>query len=84
MLNFVKGIAAFLVLWGHIVQYGITDYSFFDDPMYILIYSFHMPVFIVISGYLFYKSYHRNAFGALLKKKLTGILYPGVIWGGHL
>lgn len=82
-IDFIKGAAAFLVLWGHIIQYGITDYSFFEDPMYRMIYSFHMPVFMTISGYLFYKSFYRNKFTTLVRKKITGILYPGVIWGGY-
>ena len=81
-LDFIKGTAAFLVLWGHMVQYGITESSFYEDPMYKLIYAFHMPVFIAISGYLFCKSFYRYSFTELLKKKITGILYPGIVWGG--
>ena len=70
-LDFIKGTAAFLVLWGHMVQYGITESSFYEDPMYKLIYAFHRPVFIAISGYLFCKSFYRYSFTALLKKKIT-------------
>lgn len=54
----VKGILIILVVLGHCLQYGFgDDYSnsnlFFDDMLFRTIYSFHMPLFMLISGYFF-------------------------------
>lgn len=47
-LNNIKGILIILVVLGHLMEVIKTDYYYF----YTFIYSFHMPVFIFISGYL--------------------------------
>ena len=54
-INFLRGIAIFLMLWGHAIQ-GMSNgqFDYFEDNMFKLIYSFHMPLFMMISGYLFY------------------------------
>ena len=49
--DLLKGIAIFLVVWGHTIQYGGSGSIFFDNKAFIFIYSFHMPLFLLISGY---------------------------------
>lgn len=57
LIDIIKGIAILLVVIGHNIQYG-SDSSlrltgdFFEHPLYKFIYSFHMPLFTLISGYL--------------------------------
>lgn len=41
-----------------------------------MIYSFHMPLFMLISGYLFYFSANRYPFHQLIEKKIKGMLQP--------
>ena len=58
-LDILKGILVLLVVWGHAIQFGfgfeyVEKYYCFDDNIYKLIYSFHMPLFMAISGYLFF------------------------------
>ena len=58
-LDIMKGISIFLVLLGHSIQYGskisyVGSRLFFNDPVFKLIYSFHMPLFALLSGYLFF------------------------------
>lgn len=49
-----------------------------------IIYSFHMPIFIVVSGFLFYKSIVKYDFKTLLLKKSLSTLVPitffGLVW----
>ena len=50
--DIVKGAAIFLMIWGHCIQYcALKDISYMDDVMFKIIYSFHMPLFMLISGY---------------------------------
>ena len=38
-IDFIKGLAIFLVIWGHSIQnFGLRDGSFFENPVHILIY----------------------------------------------
>ena len=54
-IDFVKGIAIFLMLWGHCIQFcAVGDFDFFENWVFKLIYSFHMPLFMLVSGYLFF------------------------------
>lgn len=56
-LDASKGLAIFLVVWGHVIQSGLStigNYSPFDNMVYRIIYSFHMPLFMCVSGYFFY------------------------------
>lgn len=79
-IDFVKGLAIFLVIWGHSIQnFGLRDGSFFDNPIHILICSFHMPVFMVVSGFFFYKSLRLN-FRQLLSGKLQQLMLPVFSW----
>ena len=45
-----KLLLIFLVIFGHLIQPFVEDYSQIED-LYYLIYTFHMPGFILISGY---------------------------------
>lgn len=62
IIDIVKGIAILLVVYGHIIQilYIGAGKSFFEDNIEKVICSFHMPLFALVSGYLFYISYKRR------------------------
>lgn len=80
-LDSLKGLAIILVVWGHSIQYVKKDgVSFFDNPLFIIIYSFHMPFFMIISGYLFNHSLHRYSGWLLSLKKTKQLLIPAVSW----
>lgn len=54
--DIIKGIAIILVVLGHCIQFGSafsTNLLFFKSSIFIAIYSFHMPLFMLISGYFF-------------------------------
>lgn len=45
----IKGILIILVIWGHWLEYGLSDSI--NLRLFNTIYLFHMPLFIAISGY---------------------------------
>lgn len=80
-LDIAKGLAIFLVVWMHCIQY--IGNSSFDNQLYSIVYSFHMPLFLLISGYLFYKSLGKD-FRTTIKKRAVRLLVPNLLWGGYL
>lgn len=83
-INVVKGIAVVLMLWGHCIQYGSEGaFDVFHHPIYQWIYSFHMPLFMLISGYLFYYSYQKRDLKTLLIHRTQGMLQP-IVFAGML
>lgn len=68
-IDIAKGIGMLLVIYGHLAERS--------DFLRIIIYSFHMPLFFIISGYYF------NAqadFRAVLKKGLKQIVAPAYLF----
>lgn len=78
-LDLFKGVAISLVLIGHSIQGACTieNSDCFENIFFKTIYSFHMPLFMLISGYLFYYS-HEKAKSTLpiLKKRILSFLPP--------
>lgn len=68
-----------MVIWGHCIgELTKTDCS--QLPVYRIIYSFHMPLFMLISGYFASNSMNLS-FKAFLAKKFRQLIYPCIIWG---
>ncbi len=65
-LDMAKGIGMLLVVYGH--SYGPDNYY---------VYLFHMPLFFILSGYLFNS---QQKFGTFLLKKFTGLYIPFAGW----
>jgi fucose 4-O-acetylase-like acetyltransferase len=85
MLDVLKGIAIFLVLLGHSIQYGsgasfLRSSLFFDNPLFKAIYSFHMPLFMIVSGYIFSYTVARHSFSQILRSRFTQLLLPIFVW----
>jgi fucose 4-O-acetylase-like acetyltransferase len=82
-IDFVKFVAIVFVVWGHVLQYGVryTPHydGFFHDPMFGFIYSFHIPLFMVLSGFFAASCLKRNFF-VLLKNKVMQLFVPCVMW----
>lgn len=72
-LDGAKGIGIALVVLGHILNRVIPS----DHFMSIWINSFHLPMFFVVSGYLFgLKRIHMLLLRQYLKKRIETLLYP--------
>ncbi len=79
-LDYLKFIAAVLVIVGHSIQYsGVLNTNKGFGFIYLVIYSFHMPLFAMISGFLLYKSIERRGAIHALKGKCI-LLVPIVIY----
>ena len=76
-----KGIAIFLVVWGHVLQRGLfsaTEVS--ENPLVKIIYTFHMPLFVLISGYFFYSSHKKKEIKELIVQRGKNLLQIILIW----
>lgn len=72
-IDLLKGLLIILVVIGHVIREDMS-HSIFRT----LIYSFHMPLFIAISGYLFHAERFRSL-GELLKKYSARLMLPWVL-----
>lgn len=80
-IDFIKGICIFLVVWGHCIQnMGTKNDAFFDNPVHIFIVSFHMPIFMILSGFFFSTSIKNKNFSHITLKKARQILLPCFSW----
>lgn len=77
--DFLKCVAMILVIWGHLVQY-ISGHNYYDNPLYCWIYSFHMPLFMAISGLFATSGFYKNSFTSYFISKTKFILLPTLIW----
>ena len=77
----LKGIAIILVVIGHFIQYNTIAAK--DSGLFSFIYSFHMPLFMFISGYVAFKTTKVTIFesyGNFLLKKARSLLVPFFAW----
>lgn len=81
-IDFAKGILIVLVVLGHCIQisYAGSD-EFYSNWLFKLIYSFHMPAFMLISGWLFYSSRYKT-FRQIAVAKLQQIGIPFLAFCG--
>lgn len=84
-LDFIKAHAIILVVIGHCIQYGSGNEYFikglyFDNFIFKIIYSFHMPLFALISGYLLYYTLSQRDSISALKREITAIMVPVIAW----
>ena len=80
--DIVRGIAVFLMLWGHSIQYSSCGtFDFFENRLYQFIYSFHMPLFMLLAGYFFYFSLQKHAIGNTLLNRVRSLGIPLLVWG---
>lgn len=75
----MKGLAIFLVVMGHV--YGMA-FAQSDDVVYRVISSFHMPLFMFLSGLVACSGVVAPYWGiGKLSKKLKGLLLPLIVFG---
>lgn len=81
MPDLLKALAVFLVVWGHNIQYFTPEgYDLLSDRVFRDIYCFHMPLFALVSGYLFGGSLKRTPPGELAIKRLRQLLIPSALF----
>lgn len=81
-VDIAKGIAIILVVIGHILQFNLSGTS--KNILFNWIYAFHMPVFMMLSGYVSgNKSINNSPLSPLkqIRKKFSQLIVPFLIWG---
>lgn len=93
-LDATKGFAIFLMVFAHVIAWNFSDYSQVVNYspeqtenlkiagfLWQVIYSFHMPLFFMISGYLAYRLGGANNVVDALFKKSKRLLIPYLVTG---
>lgn len=77
LLDNAKFVLIVLVVVGHLWEMGMSDESRFVRAAYLFVYAFHMPAFVLISGYL-----SRSFEGRPQQfwRLITGVLVPFVLF----
>jgi len=72
-IDTARGIGIILVVLGH---------TFLPKPLASIIYSFHMPLFFFLSGYLFAyaKQMHETDFVSFIKKRVKTLILPYIVF----
>ncbi|MCA0961861.1 acyltransferase family protein [Salipiger bermudensis] len=83
-LDQAKGVGIVLVVVGH-CWLGLAGSGILTDPATVatveqLIYSFHMPLFFLLSGYTFEGWARRRKIGEALWSRVLRLLWPLVLW----
>lgn len=90
-LDAIKGVAIFLMVMGHAIGWNLSSWEDvciynpqqlgnikWGGVIWQLIYSFHMPLFFMVSGFLSYKIYRWTDFLPFLKKKSLRLFVPWI------
>ena len=75
----LKGWLILLVVLGHAIQYSMGD-DFEDNHLWNYIYSFHMPAFMAVSGYLSYRVGGGKNRLTIIRKRFLQLLVPYLLW----
>lgn len=87
--DILRGFAIILVVLGHCIQEGSgtayrSEQLYFSDRLYQFIYSFHMPLFMMVSGYLSWESVKRaesrEERKKLIIRRASTLLLPIFLW----
>ncbi|WP_167531137.1 acyltransferase family protein [Butyrivibrio proteoclasticus] len=75
-IDCLRGFAIILVVVGHAIQFATDNYD--EIWIYKAIYSFHMPLFMFISGITI--SNKQNEWGKWIVRKAKALIIPFVVW----
>jgi fucose 4-O-acetylase-like acetyltransferase len=76
-----RGVAIILVVIGHVIQFGSHGvFDIFTNPLFVVIYAFHMPLFIFISGYLSFRSFASRPEFSVVGDRVRRLLLPIAAW----
>ena len=83
-IDVAKGIGIILVVYGHVAR-GAVSAGIPFDPWWFAqldatVYSFHMPLFFLLSGWFFEGSLARRGKRDFLLARVATVLYPYVLW----
>lgn len=74
-----KCFAIWLVLYGHVLN-GAPNIDWETDRFFLFVYSFHMPLFMMLSGFFAEKSFSLSL-KDLVRKKFLQLIVPALLFG---
>lgn len=77
--DFLKMLAMFFVIWGHCIQH-LQSGEVWGETMHKIIYSFHLPLFMMIGGFFSLPTMSLS-WPVFLRKKGIQLLLPCLTWG---
>lgn len=75
-IDALRGLLMLLVIMGHIIQYILCKETYQTNLWFKLIYSFHMPLFMFISGYVA----QGKLCGPWVLRRTIRLVIPFVVW----
>lgn len=75
-----KGMGILLVVLGHACVPSLVSISQVLEKIYLFIYTFHMPVFMYLSGYTFFHFSKKQSFVNFAIKKFKSLICPYAIY----
>jgi len=81
-IDIIKGILITLVCIGHTNQYIVNlNSDFWGDPLFKAIYTFHMPLFMAVAGYLSFRGItNASKVQKYIVHRSTSLLIPIFVW----
>jgi fucose 4-O-acetylase-like acetyltransferase len=80
-----KGLAILLVVFGHLMSSGYPRGNAWYDTAKDIVYTFHMPFFMYLSGYVFSltgkQAVHYGAYARFLRERAMRLLLPFAVFG---
>lgn len=80
--DYLKGVLIFLVAYGHLIQFiGYAGQpGYYLDPLFKAIYTFHMPLFMAVSGYVSFQAINRSSWLECSWRRFRQIVVPAICW----
>lgn len=80
-IDILRGIATVSVLAGHAIQRGL-QVGYQEQFLYKLIYAYHMPLFVFLSGYTLYLSNIKTKMISYrhILNKVRRLIWPTILW----
>ena len=81
-IDSLKGVLILLVIMGHAIAKVIGNDAANNDYWWCLIYSFHMPAFIAVSGYLQYRppTFSKKPLLQQIWRRFCQLMIPFLLW----
>lgn len=76
LIDLLKGFAILLVVLGHSVQYSVSNFD--HNWLFRIIYAFHMPLFMFLSGFVALSSFDGSI--RSLSKRFQSLIIPFFCW----
>ena len=76
-IDAIKAVLMFLVIWGHVIQFT-NVHEGLNNPTAAFIYSFHMPLFMMVSGMFFQRQLVLHI-PELMRKNFIRLLFASIV-----